>query len=70
LQLLRYFLESARVLVSVQAPALAALRGELESTISAQVLAEESDKTSLVAIGGLKELIPVLESTLETMRRD
>src|SRR5688572_26556445 len=70
IQLLQDFMQRMKGLVQVQAPALAALRAELESTASGDVLAEEAEKTSQLAIAGIGEFIPILEAALEEMRRD
>jgi len=70
LQLLRDFLQRMKGLAQIQAPALAALRAELEFTASGDVLAEEAEKTSQLAIAGIGEFIPILEAALDEMRRD
>lgn len=57
-------------LTKMQAPVLAAVRSELESSGAPELILEEAEKTSVAMVAYLNELIPVIEAGLEGMRKD
>jgi hypothetical protein len=57
-------------LVTLQAPLLAAIRGELENDEALHLITEEAEKTNAVGVRAVSDMIPVIERTIEEMRED
>jgi hypothetical protein len=66
----REFVRRMEALVTLQAPLLAAIRGELENDEALHLITEEAEKTNAVGVRAVSDMIPVIERTIEEMRED
>ena len=71
LDLMREFVAQMTQLAKLQATALAAIRGELESGVDdAALIEEEAQKTAVVGVQTANDMIPLIESTIAGLRDD
>jgi hypothetical protein len=70
LEMVREFGGQMTELAKLQAPVLAAIRGELEASDASALIAEETQKTTTVGLQSMADMIPFLESGIERLRAD
>lgn len=71
LELAREFVKQMTELAKLQAPALAAIRSELESGVNESALIEEEARTTaVIGVQTLNDMIPLIERTIDNLRAD
>ncbi|HVZ19090.1 MAG TPA: hypothetical protein VG897_18375 [Terriglobales bacterium] len=69
-EMVRAFVRRMERLTKLQAPLLAAVRGELEGDEALHLITEEAEKTSAVGVRTVTDMIPTIERNIEEMRKD
>lgn len=68
--IVREFVRRTEALMTIQAPLLSAIRGELENDAALQLITEESEKTNVVGVRSVSDLIPIIDRTIGEMQTD